>query len=132
MTKLSKKIRKISKNPGPVLYLGEKSNLLEEILESVDTIFWIYAEGEKIKSKNLIFLEDFKIILSTADIEMIFLTESSKEKLLKIQSLIEKFQPLILVESKEQISIEDVLFFKKIHYHNTEGIPGFKTWKKIK
>jgi hypothetical protein len=129
MTKLSKKISKIKKNIRLGLYLGKDRGDFDEYSEILSTIFWYKFDNKSRFNKNLIYVEDLKFLNSINDVEMIFLDEAERATLLELQPLLNRSQPIILLRSFDQISIEYSTFFNKIRYRAADSIKGYQVWK---
>ena len=128
MNKFIKRIRKIKKNPRFAIYLGSYHYDIENFLESFPTVFWYKFDDSSKSKKNLVYISDIKFLNSLNEIEMIIVCDSEKTMLLDIQPLLIKSRPIILLRFRDQVSIEQSEFFKKIRYHATDLINGYQIW----
>jgi hypothetical protein len=131
MSKLAKKITKIKKNPRFAVYLGHDHVDLDIFLSVIPTVFWYGIESTERRNKNLILVKDIKFLNSLNEVELIFVDDFEKNYICKIQSLLVRCQPIILLRTNLEVSIEQADFFKKFRYHAVELIKGYQIWKNI-
>jgi flavorubredoxin len=109
--------------------VGKHSYWLDDLIDFFPTVFWIFSDSSKIKSKRLVYIETINLILNLQEIDMIFVDDAEKEHLNNIQSLLLKCQPIIFLRYNLPISKEQVIFFKRFGYQATECNKEYQVWK---
>jgi hypothetical protein len=129
MSKFIKRISKFKKHPRFSVYIGNHSEWLDELIEFFPTVFWIFYDAQEIKSKRLIYIENINLLLTLQEIDMVFVDSTQKDRLLSLQSLFLKCQPIIFLKCDLPISKEQTKFFKQFGYQATDCHKDYKIWK---
>ncbi len=101
MSKFIKKITKSKKNPRNILVLGTGSGRLEDLCNSFASIFIISTGEQTVRKRNLIYKESFDQIETLPDIDVIIMDRNQDIHISKLPPLLNKFQPIILVDGIE-------------------------------
>jgi hypothetical protein len=130
MSKFKKRLTKPRNNLQTALVLGQGFGYLTEILELFKTVFVIADSRPAIKSKNLVYRENFNNLEALSDISIIFVDLYCLDQLNNLISVWHKNSPEIIVEGDEVIKLEDVNVLYNHNYRPVaqEGI--FHVWNK--
>lgn len=130
-SKLQKRISKIANTDSNALVLGDGFGSFEEIYVLFHTTFIIDKERPKIKSKKIIFREDYKNLENLSDIRVIFVDESQLSNLSSLGLICRKFHPLILIEGDKVIEREISKPIWSWGWRPVDQQGFFHVWKKM-
>jgi hypothetical protein len=129
MSKFIKRIRKKIKFPNYVLCVNEPPADLNAMIESFPNIFCFLFEDRSVRAKNMIYINDLKHLLSINAIDVVFVKDHNKEKLVDLKVLLENKRPLVFLEKKDSVSRDDVNFFKQFRFDYIEPMDGYSIWR---
>jgi hypothetical protein len=130
MSQFSEKIKELVTNVDYCVVVGDGFGFLDSIVDLFSTIFIVSADNKEYKNKKVIYIEDYSLLESIAEIRVIFL---GKYKLDKIKSLVQLYtrnSPLILIEGSNPI---DRLFSEPLYHHGykcTSVEDQYHVWRK--
>lgn len=132
MNKFQKRIRKLTRKSTNALVVGNAFGLLDEILGIFNTVFVISDEPPLVKSKNLVFRENFNNLTNITDVGAIFFDLSQLHQLENLQNFWSRNNSKVLIEGNEVIERE----FSKPLYKTNWGCVSqngfFHVWEQIK
>ncbi len=131
MSKFIKKITKSKKNPRNILVLGTGSGRLEDLCNGFASIFIISTGEQTVRKRNLIYKESFDQIETLPDIDVIIMDRNQDIHISKLPPLLNKFQPIILVDGIELFGKAEYKFLKTYGYAVTQMFNDSHLWKKI-
>jgi hypothetical protein len=131
MSKFIKKITKSKKNPRNILVLGTGFERLEDLCNSFASVFIISTEEQIVRKRNLIYKENFNQIEMLPDIDVIVMDRNQDLHVSKLPPLLNKYQPVILVQGIELFGKAEYKFLKTYGYAVTQMFNDSHLWKKI-
>jgi len=131
MSKFIKKITKSKKDPRNILVLGIGFDRLEDLCNSFASIFIISTEKQIVRKRNLIYKENFDQLEMLPDIDVIVMDRNQDLHISKLLSLLNKYQPVILVQGIELFGKAEYKFLKTYGYAVTQMFNDSHLWKKI-
>lgn len=106
MSKFEKRLRKSSRDMENAVVVGTAFGQLEEILSIYKTVFVISPTPPILKSKNLIYRENFSNLEQLGNISAIFIDKNQIHHLAAVMVLGSKNKSPVLVEGNEPIGRE--------------------------
>jgi hypothetical protein len=131
MSKFIKKITKSKKNPRNILVIGTGFERLEDLCESFPSIFIISTGEQTVRKRNLIYKESFDHLEHLPDIDVIVMDRNQDIHVSKLPPLLNRFQPIILVQGIELFGKAEYKFLKNYGYAVTQMFNDSHLWKKI-
>jgi hypothetical protein len=131
MSKFIKKITKSKKDPRNILVLGTGFGRLEDLCSRFASIFIISTDEQTVRKRNLIYKESFNQIEMLPDIDVIVMDRNQDIHISKLTPLLNKYQPVILVQGIELFGKADYKFLKTYGYAVTQMFNDSHLWKKI-
>jgi hypothetical protein len=130
MSKFKKRLTKPRNDLQTALVLGQGFGYLIEILELFKTVFVIADSRPIIKSKNLVYRENFNNLEVLSDISIIFVDLYCLDQLNNLISVWNKCSPEIIIEGDDVVKLEAVNVLRSHSYQPVaqEGI--FHVWNK--
>ena len=105
MSKFKKRISKLTRNPlQNALVIGEGFGHMENLLEIFQTVFVIDESFPKIRSKNLVFKENYDDLHLLIDISFIFFDISKINDINLLAPVFSRWKSIVVVEGNDQIS----------------------------
>ena len=98
MTKIKKRLCKLSRDHAHALVLGSAFGILDQVVEIYDTVFVISAVQPEFKAKNLVYKETFDRLDHIQNIASIFIDHNELCNLDKVEALWKKHNSKIFVE----------------------------------
>lgn len=106
MTKLQKRLSKLTKNTTSALVIGTAFGQLTQILDIYSTVF-VYGEDTcELKAKNLIVRENIDRLDYLVNVGVVFLDMKHISKLDNLQTFWKKNNSLVLIEGNDAIPRE--------------------------
>jgi urate oxidase len=131
MDKFEKKLRKISKSHNNALVLGSAFGNLEKLLKIYSTVF-VINKFPDIKSKNLIYRENFDHLNSIIQVSAVFFDLNNLQYLKDLKDHWQRNDAIVVIEGNDPIGRE----FSKPLYDTGWGCTSlqgvFHVWEKIK
>ena len=103
MTKIQKRLCKLSRNNAHALVLGSAFGILDQVVEIYDTVFVVSADQPPVRAKNLVYKETFVKLDHIQDIASIFIDHTELCNLDKVEALWKKHNSVIFVEGGVRI-----------------------------
>lgn len=103
MTKFQKRITKLSKNCQFAIVVGTGFGYLEELLDLFDTVFVIADQPPSIKTKNLVYRENFEMFEQMPNINFMFYDRDAVDKLDRSVGIWSRSSPMVIIEGEEVI-----------------------------
>lgn len=129
MSKFAKRISKLVKFPRNALIIGTGMGMLEEILETFDTVFVVGVNRSPTKRKNLIFRERIETALPLPDIDVIFTDVEQAENLIKLHPVWNKFNSVIFFSTEQDLSKDIQKTLKNYRYQPIDVYKNYHIWK---
>lgn len=131
MSKFIKKITKSKKNPRNILVIGTGFERLEDLCDNFPSIFIISTGEQTVRKRNLIYKESFDHLEHLPDIDVIVMDRNQDIHVSKLPPLLNRFQPIILVQGTELFGKAEYKFLKNYGYAVTQMFNDSHLWKKI-
>ncbi len=132
MSKFIKRLNKLSQSNENALVIGTVFGNLEEILSNYKTVFVIGDEPPLVKSKNLVYRQNFDHLNQLTDISVIFFDLNKVYLLQTLKDVWQRNCSLVVIEGNDPIGRE----FSKPLYDTSWGcrqtLGSFHTWEQIK
>lgn len=103
MSKFEKRLKKISKGVENAIVVGNAFGHLEELLLIYKTVFIVASSRPEIKSKNLVYREDFKDLSHLPEISMVFFDLDQVHHLNAVATVMTRYRPTIVIEGNDAI-----------------------------
>ncbi len=129
MNKFTKRISKTTKNQNACLVFGSAFGNLSEILPIFETVFVHSNEGNTIKSRNLVFLENILDLSILPPVGLILIDLEYLGNLPELRQIWTKFSPTIMIGSGEFISKDWNKFLNNHRYQIVELYKDYQVWK---
>lgn len=129
MSKAEKRLRKTLGSVQNALIIGLGFGLLNDTLKIFKSVFVINDIKTNIKSRNLIYRENFKDLSMISDISVVFVDRNNVHAIENIEPILYRHRPLILVEGDEVITREFSSPLYKANYRAVEKCGFYHIWK---
>jgi len=106
MTKLQKRLNKLTKNTTSALVIGTAFGQLTQILDIYSTVFVYDEDNCELKAKNLIFRQNIDRLDYLVNVGVVFLDMKHISKLDNLQPFWKKNNSLVLIEGNDAIPRE--------------------------
>ena len=129
MSKFIKRLTKGVKNPQNCVVLGGGFGLLSEILEVYDTVFLFSFDTPQIKSRKIVYRENFNDLTPLCDVTAVFVDRNYVERIESVAPIWSKYKSTIYIEGNEVI---DRTKSKTLYSHGWNAIEQQKqyhVWK---
>lgn len=130
MTKLAKRLNKAIGDTGNVLVIGTGFGHLESLLEISNTVFVINNVPPSVKSKKLVYRQNFDDLSPLCDITSIFIDRNKIAEIPRLSALWNRWKSKIVIEGQHVIDRE---FSKQLyisHWQAVEQTENFHIWKR--
>ena len=132
MTKFSKRIRKIDRKARNLLVVGTAFGNLAELVDSFDTVFVVSSNPPIVKTRNLIYRENYDGIHLLTDIDIIIIDFDHGNFIPELTQVWRRTNPAIVVQGPDLISKDIQKMLKSDHYNIVEVVYGYYLWKNKK
>jgi len=129
MSKFTKRLKKLIKEPDNAVVLGKGFGQLSEIVDLFKTVFIFSWDTPPLKAKNLVFRETFDDLSALTEISMILIDTDQLHHLENLAPLWNKFHPLVLIEGNEPIGRELSGPLYKGHFRCVDQQGFYHVWK---
>jgi hypothetical protein len=129
MSKFEKRLSKISKNRETAVVVGCGFGYLENIINMFNTVFVISEEAPKIKSKKLIYRENFDNLSQITEVSVILFDRTAVHWLTDVSPIWHRNKAVVVIEGNEPI---DRTLSKPLYasaYECTGLHSDFHTWE---
>ena len=124
MNKFQKRLSKLSTNHETAIVIGHGFGYLEQIIEIYNTVFVIGGQPPLLKSKNLIYRENFNKISQIPEVGAIFFDLSEVHRFEEVLLGWQGNRAIIVIEGNEPIDRTLSKFLYNSFYECT-GLHGF-------
>lgn len=131
MSKLIKRLNKISRGGENALVIGTAFGNLQEILSNYKTIFVIDDIPTPIKSRNLVYRENFDHLNQLTEISVIFFDQNKLHLLQTFKDVWQRNKSVVIIEGDTPIGRE---FSKPLYdtsWNCRQTLGFFHTWEQI-
>jgi hypothetical protein len=134
MSKFLKRLKKIGgKHMDNAIVIGIDQNNINDLVESLKTVFVVDFEQIPPREKNIIHIQDLSFLANMLNIDVIFLNQRYDDNTVSfIISLVRRVQPVIFLKLSGDISKEYLEFFKRIRYEMLDVSGEYQIWKIIR
>lgn len=132
MSKFKKRIQKISKDCQHALVIGSCFGKLEDLLEIYGTVFVISDAPPAIKSKKLIYRDNFDYLITIPNINLIVFDLSTVDRIPTLKDCWLKNKSKIVIEGNEPLGREFTKTFYETNWGCTSLQGDFHVWEQIK
>ena len=132
MSKFEKRLSKLGKRLDHAIVIGSGFGQLEELLQIFKTVFVIGGEKPTIKSKNLVYRENFENLYTVTNVNHIFYDLNKIDQLENLKDYWTKNKSLVLIEGNDPIERE---FSKSLYasgWRCTSLQGTFHVWEEYK
>ena len=130
MSKFIKRLRKSgTSNLTNIIVLGTAFGNLSTLLEVCHNVFSLNSVDSGIRSRNLIYRENFNDTQLYPEIQAVFVDRKHIYELAHLKQILVRFTPSILIEGENFLSKEERLTIGSIGYNLIDISKGIQTWK---
>ena len=129
MGKFANRLRKTKKHAEHCLVLGNAFGNLEEILLFFSAVFVINEISSKIRTKKIIYKENFKETYGLPNIDFVFIDFDQLDRLSDVQDILVKFRPLIYIGHGEFLDKKYGSFLGKLGFEIVEINKKYQVWQ---
>jgi hypothetical protein len=129
MSKLTKRLRKLVKNPENAIVVGQGFGQLDIMLNLFKTIFIFSWNAPKLKAKNLIFRENFNDLNPMSEISMVFFDRDQVHHLETMMAMCVKNKSVIVIEGNDVIGRNLSLPLYTNNYRAVDQQEFYHVWK---
>lgn len=129
MNKFAKRIRKNLGSVDNALVLGQAFGRLENFLSIFNTIFLIDENLPQIKSRNLVYREDFQDFGAVCNITAVIVDLNRLKNLDKSISVMSRYKPVYIIEGSEVVDQELARSLLSNGYVPVERQDLYHIWK---
>jgi hypothetical protein len=129
MAKFEKRLRKSIPHIENALVIGRGFDKLSEVLEIFNTVFLISNNRPDVRSKKLVYKEDYSDLVNVVDITAVFVDLDHITNLEHINPILKKGHTVVFVQGSDPIGRE---FSKPLYdngYQCIELQEHYHTWK---
>ncbi len=131
MSKFSKKIKKYLNDDYSVLIIGQGFGYLEDLSNIFKTIFLVNGTTSPIKSRNIVYRENFDNITDIGMVSAIMVDLNNVKDLELMSTYWTQCSPAVLIEGNEPIDRSKSDYLYKYGYRCVEQLGFCHVWKKI-
>lgn len=132
MDKFEKKIRKLISIPENALVVGSGIGNLPSILNYHNSVFVVDHIGQTIRSKKIIYREDFVRLHELTNIQVIYIDLINLIRLELLKDIWQRHRSLVVVEGGEPIGRDLSKPFYDTSWGCTSVEKRFHVWEKLK
>lgn len=132
MSKFQKRLSKTLSNNSNAIVVGNGFGFLKEILNVFHTVFVINDNRPEIRSKNLVYVTDFKFLPQSIDVSAIIVDRDKVNKIGNLAGIMNRCPCKILIEGEEVIPRDSSQYFYSNGYRAVEQNGNFHSWKRVK
>ena len=129
MSKAEKRLKKTLGTVQNALTLGSGYGLLADTLNVFKSVFVINNSRPEIKSRNLIYKENFNDMSMVTDISVVFVDRDNVHLIKNIEPILYRYRPLILIEGDEVITRDFSGPLYQANYRAVEKCGFYHIWK---
>jgi hypothetical protein len=129
MNKFQKRISKLSKNHETAVVIGHGFGYLDKLIEIFKTVFVISESAPTLKSRNLIYRENFDNLSQITEVSIILFDLSEVHRLLEVSPVWHRNKSIVVIEGNAPIdrSLSTSLYASS---YECTGLHGFfHTWE---
>ena len=132
MSKFEKRLKKTTKGTPNVLVVGSAFGHLENLLLIYESVFVINEIKPKLKTKNLIYREDFNYLNNIVDVGIVFFDLDKIFQLENLKEFWKRNNSYVVIEGNDPIAVElsKPLFDTGYGCTTRQGL--FHVWERIK
>ena len=127
MDKFLKRISKLKKHPQNAVIYGTGFGRLEELSSLFRSVF-VFGNRPALKSKNIIYRENFENLGQLNEIDMIFIDRDLKLEMNNLAPIWNAHDLIIVVEGDEVLDKESTQMLYSNNYRATDRLGFFHTW----
>ena len=129
MNKFQKRLSKLSKNCETAVVIGHGFGYLDAIIKIFKTVFVISNTAPQIKSKNLIYRENFDNLSQITEVSVILFDLAEIHRLLNVSPIWHRNKAIVIIEGNDPIGRTLSKSLYDSSYECT-GLHGFfHTWE---
>jgi len=132
MASFEKKIKKIIGRAENALVIGDGFGMLQDIVSLHNTTFIIEAEDRSLKSKKLIYRENFDYIETLYEIKAIYFNLDKIDRLEKLNNFWTRFKSVVIVEGNSIVDKKTMKALYNTGWVCTSVDKKFHVWEKRK
>lgn len=129
MSKFAKRIKKLNKKSRNILVAGSAWGNLSELTDSFGTIFLIDDKKRILRSKNIVYRENFDNISHLYDVDVVLIDLDHENHITELLPLLKRWNSLIVIEGPALISQENQRFLKSHNYQIVDVYKNYYVWK---
>ena len=130
MSKFIKRLRKSGTgNLTNVIVVGTAFGNLSTLLEICNNVFSLNSVDSGVRSRNLIYRENFNDTQLYPEIQAVFVDRKHIYELVHVKQILVRYAPSILIDGENFISKEERQLIGSIGYNVIDISKGIQTWK---
>ena len=130
MSNFAKKIRKVTKKPKNLVCIDVDNEMVDELCNEFQNVFWHSESMPSKKSKNLIFLEEIDKKFLLPDISVVLSGENGINKISSINYVLESQNADMVLQIGEHVSKKTSRYFQSINYNMVILEKRWQLWRK--
>ena len=129
MSKYTKRINKIVKNPRNALVVGSAFGMLNELVGLFSTIFVISDDAEKIRHKTIVYRNSVNDLILVSDVDIILVDLNYFNTIKHLHTVWRKTKPAILLQGSTFSDKKIQKLLNSENYFGTEQTSHYIIWK---
>lgn len=129
MSKLIKSLQKIKKKIGNCIVLGNAWGNLDDLVNNFDSVFIISLDEERLKSKNIVYRDNFNDPTLFSNINFVFINLNLLDEFEKLKPAVLLFKPSILIGYGDYLDTKRSKYFNSIGYDLTTLRKDYQVWR---
>lgn len=129
MAKFEKRLKKISKSIENAIVVGNAFGHIADMLSVYRTVFVISQNPPEIKSKNLVYREDFKDLSHLPEISAVFFDLDQIHHLNSLATVMTRYRPVVVIEGNDAIGRHLSKPLYDNNYRCTDLLGIYHVWK---
>ena len=129
MSKFAKRLRKSLGHLENCLVVGHGFGKMDDLFEIFNTVFLIAEQRPTIKSKKLVYRENYDDLNQISELSVIFFDVDQIKEFKSVLPLVYRFKPYVIVEGSD---IRDRNYFKDLYENRYQAVEIHNThhlWK---
>jgi hypothetical protein len=129
MSKQTKRINKIKKNPKNALVVGSAFGELNQYVDVFSTTFVWQSSGDKLRRKTVVYRDTVESLNQLAEIDFIFIDKDHFAEIKNLHSVWRKSKSVILTQGTTFTEKALQKFLNSEHYYAVEVTKQYMIWK---
>ena len=129
MNKFKKRFLTANKNKRNALVVGSGLGYIEQLSDSLNTVFVIDNFDRSLRRKNIVYKDDFTGISLLPEIDFIFIDFNQYGNLEKLQPVLVNNKCIIFIQGEVSWPVNEYKYLRSLGYSHIENSFGTQKWK---